>query len=302
VRGSIFYRFGGDSLQGRYYLLRMHPLTVAELGMTSAGDWRALRTLGGFPEPFFGGSAREAKRWSTEHRNLLIRDELVSLERVDDVGRLEQMALRLPDLVSAPLSINSLREDLQVSHKTLTRWVTLLERLYALVLIHPFGSPRVRAIKKSAKHYHVDWTLPPAPGAAFENLVAIHLLKWVHYRQDVEGLDLDLRYFREVDGREVDFVVTDRRKPVLIVECKLGQAPLDPSVRYLKAKFPDCAAWQIHAEGRDDFQTPEGIRVAPAPVLLKRWCSARRRRWRRLSSRCLPPAWRRLHVWDRIAV
>ncbi len=272
VTGSArldFYRFGGESLQGRYHLLRMHPLTVAELGATSSSDWKAIRTLGGFPEPFFGGSARQAKRWSTEHRNLLIRDELLSLERVDDVGRLELMALRLPDLVGAPLSINSLREDLEVSHKTLTRWVSLLERMYALVVIPPFGNPRVRAIKKSPKHYHLDWTLPPSPGPAFENLVAIHLLKWVHFRQDAEGLDLELRYFRDVDGREVDFVVTDHRKPILIVEAKLDDVAVDPSVRYLKAKFPDCPAWQIHAQGTKDYQTAEGIRVAPATALLK---------------------------------
>ena len=272
VTGSArldFYRFGGDSLQGRYHLLRMHPLTVAELGISSKADWRSLRTLGGFPEPFFGGSAREAKRWSTEHRTLIIRDELASLERVDDVGRLELLALRLPELVGAPLSINSLREDLEVSHKTLSRWVTLLERLYALVLIPPFGSPKVRAIKKSSKHYHLDWTLPSSPGASFENLVAIHLLKWVHFRQDVEGLDLELRYFRDLDGREVDFVVTDRRKPVLMVECKLAAAAVDPNLRYLKAKFPDCPAWQVHAEGVQDYQTPEGIRAAPAIALLR---------------------------------
>jgi predicted AAA+ superfamily ATPase len=272
VTGSArldFYRFGGDSLQGRYHLLRMHPLSVAELGLSTAADWRALQTLGGFPEPFFSGSAREAKRWSTGHRTRLIRDELTSLERVDDLGRLELLALRLPELVGAPLSINSLREDLEVSHKTLARWVSLLERLYALMLVRPFGSPRVRAIKKIPKHYHLDWTLPPAPGASFENLVAVHLLKWVHWRQDVEGLDLELRYFRDVDGREVDFVVTDRRKPVLIVECKLDDGPIDPSVRYLKAKFPDAAAWQVHAQGAKDYQTSEGIRVAPALALLK---------------------------------
>jgi hypothetical protein len=261
--------FGGDSLQGRYHLLRMHPLGVAELGVRSRADWHALRTLGEVPEPFFSGSERAARRWSTEHRNLLIRDELTSLERVDDLGRLELMALRLPDLVGAPLSVNSLREDLEVSHKTLTRWVALLERLYALVLVPPFGSPRVRAIKKSAKHYHLDWTLPRSPGARFENLVAIHILKWVHFRQDTEGLDLELRYFRDVDGREVDFVVTDGRAPILIVEAKLDDVAVDPSVRYLKAKFPACPAWQIHAQGTKDYQTPEGIRVAPAPVLLR---------------------------------
>ena len=272
VTGSArleFYRYGGDSLQGRYHLLRMHPLSVAELGITSAADWKALRTLGGFPEPFFSGSAREARRWSTEHRNLLIRDELTSLERVDDLGRLELLALRLPELVGAPLSINSVREDLEVSHKTLTRWVSLLERLYALVLVPPFGSPRIRALKKSPKHYHLDWTLPPSPGAAFENLVAIHLLKWVHFRQDVEGLDLELRYFRDVAGREVDFVVTDRRKPILIVEAKVEDVALDSSLRYLKTKFPECPAWQIHAQGVKDYQSPEGIRVAPALELLK---------------------------------
>jgi predicted AAA+ superfamily ATPase len=272
VTGSArldFYRFGGDSLQGRYHLLRLHPLSVAELGATSASDWRALRTLSGFPEPFFSGSARDARRWSTSHRNLLIREDLVSLERVDDVGRLELLALRLPELVGSPLSINGLREDLEVSHKTLTRWVALLERLYAIFLIPPFGSPRVRAIKKSPKHYHLDWTLPPSAGASFENLVAVHLLKWVHFRQDVEGLDLELRYFRDVDGREVDFVVTDRRKPILIVETKLDDVAVDPAIRYLKAKFPDCATWQIHAQGKKDYQTPEGIRVAPALALLK---------------------------------
>jgi hypothetical protein len=54
----------------------------------------------------------------------------------------------------------------------------------------------------------------------------------------------------------------------MVVECKLRDAPLDPSVRYLKNKFPGCAAWQVHAEGSEDYQTPEGIRVAPAMTLL----------------------------------
>ncbi len=96
-----------------------------------------------------------------------------------------------------------------------------------------------------------------------------HLLKWVHFRQDREGLDLDLRYFRDTDRREVDFVVVEGRKPVLMVECKLEHAAVDPGLRYLKAKFPACEAWQIHAKGSKDYQTPDGIRIAPAMALLK---------------------------------
>lgn len=54
---------------------------------------------------------------------------------------------------------------------------------------------------------------------------------------------------------------------MLIVEAKLDDVAVDPALRYLKAKFPACPAWQIHAQGVRDYQTPEGIRVAPAPVL-----------------------------------
>ena len=69
VTGSArldYYRFSGDSLQGRYHYLRMHPLSMAELKSKSQADFQALLKLGGFPEPYFSGSAIEAKRWSRE--------------------------------------------------------------------------------------------------------------------------------------------------------------------------------------------------------------------------------------------
>ncbi|HZA51080.1 MAG TPA: AAA family ATPase [Myxococcaceae bacterium] len=272
VTGSArleFYRYSGDSLQGRYHLLRLHPLSVAELDVKQQSELRDLLRLGGFPEPFFAGSAVEARRWSREYRNLLIREELTSLERVDDLGRLELLVLRLPELVGSLLSVNALREDLDVSHKTVERWIGMLERLFAVFRLPPLGAPRIRAIRKARKHYHFDWSLVEDGAARFENLVASHLLKWVHHEQDTRGRDLELRYFRDTDGRDVDFVVVDRRTPKLLVECQTSDGRLDPALRYLKSRFPEAAAWQIAAEGRRDYQTPEGIRVAPALTFLR---------------------------------
>jgi uncharacterized protein len=272
VTGSArleLYRFSGDSLQGRYHLLRLHPLSVAELGIDSEDGLRQLLTLGGFPEPFFGGSDVEARRWSREHRNFLIREELTSLEQVQDLGNLELLMLRLPELVGSPLSINALREDLQLSHRTVAKWIQILERLYAVYRLSPFGAPGIRAIRKAQKHYHFDWSVVQDETLRFENLVASHLLKWVHYRQDTEGLDLELRYFRDTDGREVDFVVTERRNPILFIECKWSDSRLDKNLRYLKRRFPEADAWQIPAVGTKDYVTPEGIRVSPALELLK---------------------------------
>jgi predicted AAA+ superfamily ATPase len=273
VTGSArldFYRFGGDSLQGRYHLLRLHPFSARELGLRSGRELRDLLNLGPFPEPFLGGSEVEARRWSREYRSRLVREEVASLERVQDLGNLELLVLRLPELVGSPLSINALREDLQVSHKTLAGWLRVLERLYAIFRLAPFGAPRIRAVKKEQKHYHFDWSVVPSEAARFENLVASHLLKWVHFEQDARGRDLELRYFRDTDGREVDFVVVEGRRPLLLVESKWGDADVDRGLRYLKARFPATEAWQVSATGRKDYVTPEGIRVAPALALLGR--------------------------------
>ncbi|MBM3317862.1 MAG: ATP-binding protein [Candidatus Eisenbacteria bacterium] len=271
VTGSArldLYRRGGDSLQGRYHLLRLHPLSAKELGLRGSAELRDLMVLGGFPEPYFGGSATGARRWSREYRNLLIREEVAGLERIHDLGTLEALVLRLPELVGSPLSLNALKEDLQVSHKTVARWMEVLERLYAVFRIPPFGAPRIRAIRKAQKHYHFDWSLVGEDPQRFENLVAAHLLKWVHFEQDTRGRDLELRYFRDTDGREVDFVVVERRQPLLFVECKWSDQPIDKGIRYLKARFPATESWQVSATGTKDYRTPEGIRVAPAVALL----------------------------------
>lgn len=272
VTGSArldLYRFGGDSLQGRYHMLRLHPFSVAELGVRSAADWAQLLALGGFPEPFLSGSQTQARRWSREYRTRLIREDIVSLERIQDLGHLELMMLSLPQRVGSPLSINALREDLQISFKAASAWLNALERLYALFRLAPFGAPKIRAVKKEQKHYHLDWSIIPTEAPRFENLVACHLLKWVHFLQDTAGRDVELRYFRDIDGHEVDFVVTEANRPLLLIECKWSDADLDRSLRFLHNRFPHAAAWQISAIGTRDYQSPDGIRVAPALELLK---------------------------------
>jgi predicted AAA+ superfamily ATPase len=271
VTGSArldFYRFGGDSLQGRYYYLRLHPLSLAELAARADSDVAALLRLSGFPEPFLSGSETEARRWSLSYRERLVREEISSLETVSDLSKLERLAGALPARVGSPLSLNALREDLQVSHQTVARWLEVLERLYGIFRVPPFGAPRLRAVKKEQKHYHFDWTVVADQAARFENLVASHLLKWVHYQVDTQGRNVELRFYRDIDGREVDFVLTDAGQPVGFVECKWEDADVAPSLRYLRARFPQVPAWQISAAGSKDFETADGIRVAPARVLL----------------------------------
>ena len=263
-----YYRRGGESLQGRYYFYRLYPFTLREVNHFSDNALQHLLKYGGFPEPFLAASEQEARRWSRDYRTRVIYDDLNSLENVRDVSLLEQLSLRLPDLVGSPLSINALREDLQISHQTASRWLDMLENVYLIFRIYPFGPPKIRAVKKEAKHYHFDWTLVKDEGARFENLVAFHLLKWVHFRQDYEGYDTDLRYFRNREGKEVDFVVTENGEPVMFVECKLRSREVSSALRYLKKHYPEAKAVQVSLYQEEDLVNKDGIRICPAANFL----------------------------------
>lgn len=263
------YRHGGDSLQGRYHFHRIHPLSMAELGTDRLSDLEALLHYGGFPEPFFMGSKTQTRRWSREYRSRLVREDLQDLERVKDISLIEMLTLRLPDLVGAPLSINALREDLQVSHQTVARWISILENLYMIFRIHPFGAPKIRAVKKEAKHYHTDWTVVKGLPERFENLTACHLQKWCHFVEDTKGYDMELRYFRDIDRREVDFVLLEDGAPTHFIECKKSSRKgANRALRYLKERFPKVAATQISLEKGIDEIDKHGIRYQSAANFL----------------------------------
>ena len=263
-----YYRHGGDSLQGRYHSYRLHPFSFCEIKHQSEISLTDLFKYGGFPEPLVDSSERESRRWSREYRSRVINDDLSTIEKVNDVSLLEHLVIRLPSLVGSPLSINSVRQDLQVSHQSISRWINMLENLFMIFRVFPFGAPKIRAVKKEAKHYHFDWTIVEEESYRFENMVACHLLKWCHFRQDYEGLDTELRYFRDIDRREVDFVIMENQKPIFFIECKLKSKDVSPSLRYLKQRFPETDAKQITFHGEDDYINKDGIHVCPASDFL----------------------------------
>lgn len=279
VTGSArldIYSRGGDSMQGRYFMHRLHPITLCELsGRACAQDLddvlrrvdgledahrreglTSLMMLGGFPEPLFSGTERHARKWRLSYGNTLVREDIRTLENLRELDKLELLYERLPAIVGSVLSINALREDLEVAFETVRNWLTIFDYTYAAFRVPPFGPPRLKAVKKEQKLYLWDWARVEGEAARFENLVALHLLRFVHWAADVQGEKLELRYFRNVVGHEVDFVLLREGKPWLAVEAKISEQGLDPGLKYLleRVKFPH--AFQIHLNGARDLELP----------------------------------------------
>lgn len=270
VTGSArldYYRKGGDSLANRYRYLRLHPFSLREMSSAPArSDLDLLLRFGGFPEPLFLQDEREHRIWQRDRTARVVRDDLRDLEQVREISLVEQLVDLLPGRVGSPLSIKSLREDLAVDHKTVERWLTILENLYLCFRIAPFGPPRVRAVKKERKLYLWDWSAVPEGGARFENLVASQLLKYCHLIEDTEGHAMELRFLRDTDKREVDFVVLRDRAPLFAVECKSGDRAVSPAIRYFAARTAIPRFFQVHL-GERHF---ESGRTTVVPF--SRWC------------------------------
>ncbi|MGD9135415.1 MAG: AAA family ATPase, partial [Desulfobacterales bacterium] len=237
------YRKGGDSMLGRYHYYRLHPFTLAEvvgsksvptvlkeIPIRAQNDkelFAALEKFGGFPEPFLKQNTRILRRWHNEKADRLFREDIRDIETVRDIVSMQLLGDLLPDRAGSMLSLNSLREDLEVSHRAISNWMNILESFYYCFRIYPFTAKNFRSLKKEAKLYLWDWSEIDQEPARFENCVASHLLKLIHFLQDYEGYKAQLFYLRSVEKKEVDFLVTLDNKPWFAVEAKCND--INPS-------------------------------------------------------------------------
>lgn len=267
VTGSArldLYRRGGDALTGRYYFYQLHPFSLRELDKDCKKDTvNALLKFGGFPEPFFAQSETELQRWQLGRKQQVLRDDLRDLEKVDEVVLISRLVEHLPNLVGSPLSVNSIREDLQVAHATVNNWLNILERLFVIFRVAPFGAPKIRAVKKEMKAYLWDWSLVADEGARFENFVACQLLKYCHFVENTEGLPMELRYIRDTDKREVDFVVMRASKPIFAVECKLKGSEIPQSLPYFSERLKIPMFYLVHFGEKHYEHASLPIKVIP---------------------------------------
>ncbi|MDA2935597.1 AAA family ATPase [Patescibacteria group bacterium AH-259-L05] len=274
VTGSArldLYRKGGDSLMGRYHYYRLHPFSLAEAleintkpklvkelefvnsNKKTASIFTDLFTFGGFPEPFLKKEHKVLRRFHNERVDRLIREDIRDIESVRDLSALQILVEILPGKVGSLLSLNTLRQDLEVAYKTIALWMDILERFYYHFRIYPFASKKIKSLRKQPKMYLWDWSEIQDKSIRLENMVASHLLKTVHFIYDSEGHKIGLNFLRDIEGRETDFIVTVNKKPWFAVEVKLSATKLSKQLQYFKDKLRIPVVYQVVQEPDVDF-------------------------------------------------
>jgi len=239
VTGSAkldLFRRGGDSLMGRYFSYRVHPLSVAEcLRITlptniihnpkkiSPKKLTQLFEFGGFPEPFQKANKRFYMQWQQLRLRQLLREDVRDLTHVHDLPKLEMLSLLLKHYAGQLLNYSNLASKVRVSSETIQSWVELLNSFYYCFTIKPWTKNITRSLLKQPKLYLWDWAQINDPGCRFENFIASQLLKAVHFWTDHGLGKFDLYFIRDKEKREIDFVVTRDDTVWFLVEAKLSE-------------------------------------------------------------------------------
>jgi predicted AAA+ superfamily ATPase len=201
------YRKEVDSLQGRYHYYCLHPFSLAEVlnkknnitpfkdieidSHDNLSDLDIPNRFGGFPEPLLKQNMKFLLRWHNEKTERFFREDIRDTEQIRDPGSMKLLRDMLPGKVGSLLSLNAIREYLEVG---------------SIIL-------------------------------------------------------------RNVDKKEVDFLVTVDEKPWFAVEAKLNEETPDKTLFYFKKKLNIHFVYQVLEKPKTD-RLKTGIRVVSADKFL----------------------------------
>ncbi len=139
-----------------------------------------------------------------------------------------------------------------------------------IFVVPPYSKSLARAVLKEPKIYFYDvGRIKNEIGARTENVVALSLLKKLHYGQDVLGERSQLYYVRDKEKREVDFLTFIDGKIHDLIEVKVAEDKLSSSLTYftecLRPKYPVQVVLNLKKN-----LTAKGIPIVHLPLWLEK--------------------------------
>ena len=260
------FRKVGDSLAGRYFSYRLHPIDLKEAHHYFSDDDEAnfakLVSCGGFPEPFFQNDTTYYQRWARSHIDVILRQDLIDMFAVRDIRAIETLVLLLKQRVGSCVSYANLARDLERDANTVKRWLEILEELYIIFRVIPYSKNISRSLLKEPKYYFYDIAQTQQEnGARLENLVASALLKELHFIEDTTGAVTNLHYLRTKEGKELDFLICINNIPKCLIEVKSSDEKPSAAFNYFMRYFPNIKAIQLVKNLPREATYPNGLQV-----------------------------------------
>ncbi len=238
---SALMRGVTESMAGRAAVLQLLPLSLRE-------SRKVTLLRGGFPEVVAAPAG--AGLWFGSYVQTYLERDVRAVSVVKDLPTFRRFLSLLASRCGTLLNRTDLAAPLGVSVPTVTHWLGILEITAQILLIPPFYESFGKRLVKSPKLYFADPGLAahllgietraamvrsPFRDPLFEGFVASEIAK----AQINAGKRREIYYFRDQQGLEVDFVVPQGGRNLLLIEAKASETVhpgmAEPLVRLAKA-------------------------------------------------------------------
>ncbi|GAB4546599.1 MAG: ATP-binding protein [Anaerolineales bacterium] len=237
-----------DSLAGRYEELYCLPFSVEEIEMNtphrsyeaqifSASLQTDLQIFGAYPETYTLES--ELKRISLLENILesYVLKDIVSLYDLKNTKLAKDILAKIALQIGQEVSMREIASSLQANVATVSNYIEVFVKNYVLIPLPSFKTNLRRAVSENRKLYFYDLgirnalvkdfrplDLRPDKGGLFENFIVSEIEK----KRKIKRLPLNLYFYREYNGREVDFVLENYKKEYRCYEVKYRAKKIHP--------------------------------------------------------------------------
>ena len=245
-----------DTLAGRKADVWLTPMIEADLKPFGNTDLPHRLLHGGLP-PFFLSPEppeRDFQEWMDAYWAKDIQ-ELFRLERRASFQRFVELLLAQS---GGLFEATRFAAPCEVSRSTIQNYLAVLEATSVAIVVRPFSSRRSHEIIAAPKVYgfdtgfvctHRGWTELRREdlGRLWEHFVLNEFLS--------RAPSAAVRYWRDKQGHEVDFVFAPRRGRVLALECKWSAKDFDPAgVQAFARNYPQARLLVVATDARPAFR------------------------------------------------
>ena len=252
-----------ESMAGRMAIFQLLPLSLQETRRVSMIG-------GGFPEAI-SRPAQDAELWFRSYIQTYIERDVRAVSSIRDLGTFRRFLMFLASRIGQTVNRSEIAAPLGVSVPTISEWINILEVTHQILLIPPYYENFGKRITKSPKLYFVDSGLAchllgiesekqllasVFLGPVFENFIASEIVK----RQLNAGRRREIYYYRDQQGREVDFLIPAGGENLIALEIKASRTVRPGDAEVLRqfskhARKYRVRAFVIHWPSRAQTQT-----------------------------------------------
>lgn len=265
-----------QSLAGRTALLKLLPLSIPELKSAYPIPSIDRMLLTGF-YPRIHDQGLNPTQALGDYFETYVERDIRQLLAIKDLNLFEKFVKLCAGRIGQVLNLQSLGNDVGISHTTVRSWLTLLEASYVIFVLQPWHSNFSKRQIKAPKLYFYDVGLAsyllglenelhvsrdPLRGNLFENLVVIEALKYRFNR----GKRNNLHFYRDAKGNEVDLLV-DIGPHVFPLEIKAGATISEDFFKGLRSFAGNGTPLPLGTGlvyGGEEMQLRSGTRIYPA--------------------------------------